>query len=202
MVTRIRDPMDVFWSLLNKRYRLIAEHLYRQSPWMFGSNYEDLAQDILIKTQTFVEERREELGESFAITETFLGECILHGRTCMENRFKDEIRKGVRRRPRSAAYYNDDGTISMGVLGVHDPRNPPDARAIARRWVRQMRSRSKRQGFQRMLTALVELIDEDFPDISIQDVADRAKASHNDVYRFRTLVEDTRVELAAKGQTL
>ncbi len=85
---------------------------------------------------------------------------------------------------------------------VPDRRNSADAKAVALRWIREMRPRSSRSAFQRLLTAFAEMVEEGFPDISLQDVADRANATHNDVYRFKLLVQDTRNELAAQGQSL
>lgn len=198
IVTHIRDPMDPFWSLLTKRYRTAARLLYLQSRWPLGDRYEDLAQDTLIKTIRFVEQRREKEGDAFAITKDFLEECVRHGRTCMENQFVDEIRKARRRRFNQLS----ETDFTREIILVVDGRNSSDTKAIALSWVKDMRRRSKRGAFQRMLTAFAELVEEGFPDISLKDVAHRAGASHNDVYRFKQIVQNTRDELTAKGQSL
>lgn len=197
-MTHIRDPMDAFWSMLTKRYRIAARLLYLQSRWPLGDRYEDLAQDTLIKTMRFVENRRDVEGEAFAITPDFVQECVKHGRTCMENQFLDEIRKARRRRFTDVS----EQELENMVVLVVDGGVSADIKAVALSWVKDMRRRSKRAPFQRMLTAFVELVEEGFPDISVKDVADRAGVSHNDVYRFKLLVRDTRDELAAKGQSL
>ncbi len=103
-MNRIRDPMDIFWSLLTKRYRTVAQLLYLQSRWPLSGDYEDLAQDTLIKTQGFVERRRKADGTAIAITSEFLDECIRHGQTCMKNAFRDEIRKARRRTLRNGSF--------------------------------------------------------------------------------------------------
>ena len=195
-MTGIRDPMPVFWEMLTKRYRAIAKLVLLKASITITSDYEDLAQTTLLKTQAFVDMRRFAQGKAFKLDEAFFNECVKYGAACMKNAFLDEIRFARRR----SSLFDPccDTEIYNSVVEVRSS----DERAIAQNWIEKMRSRSKGAAFQRMLTALAELIAEGFPDISLNDVADRAKASYNDIYRFKMLVQDTRADVAEKGQAL
>jgi len=201
MVERIRDPMASVWPVLDQRLRAMAKAMRAQAPHDQVYGADDLAQTTLQKTQAFVARRREEEGAGSTVTEAFLKECLSHAYICMEHAHIDELRK-AKRRPRHFINVVERDSKGELVIDIRDTRASADERAIARSFVATMRGRSKGAAIHRMLAVLDGLIDDGLPSVSLRDIGDAARASDNDIYKFRKLAKLVRDEITPEGQAL
>jgi len=193
-VSSNRDPLGALWCLLEKRFRAAAALVRSRVGFPTGLlDEDDCVQVALIAARGFAERRRAAGGSAFAITPVFVDECVAYGRASMRNALRKEANKarGVTHLVRiGETDENGDLTFDLPDRVAHS-----DLRAVALDWVAKMRSRSKSPYFQRMLHAFTELVNEGFPNISVRDIADRAKVGDKELYKFKKIVEDTREQI-------
>ena len=200
-MAHIRDPMNPFWQVLEKRFRAAARLLHARSTNKAIYEPEDSSQQALIAAKSLYDRRKKTLGSQFSITAELLEECVDYGCTSMRNAFRKELSRSAR----FSIHPGHLGLRSFGgdvVFDIQDVRQQADLRAIANDWIKRMRPLSRSSSFARMLNAFAELIEEGFPEISIKDIAERAGVGSKDIYKFKRIAKGARFGLAIKGSEL